>query len=110
MKRSALLFPLPSAVCALSLGLSLALASPAAAQSMSDGQSLMEQEACEARLADQVEDAPARCQCMVNGLSTGLTEEAYRALAEMMAGGPETEAGRAAQETARQIVAGCLEG
>lgn len=101
--------PLLQGALALLLPLSLA-ATPAAAQSMSDRQSLLEQEACEARLAGQVEDPASRCQCMVNGLTTGLDDEAYAALSAMLAGGSETEAGLQAQETARQIVAGCLEG
>jgi hypothetical protein len=69
-----------------------------------------EREACEQAAQGKVDRANRVCRCMAEGLNDALDDEDYAALARLIHLGEESEAGLAAQETARAIVAQCLAG
>lgn len=84
--------------------------STAAAEPLSEQQLEQEREACVAHLEQQVKAPAEVCDCMVEGLAEQLELESYAALTRLVHQETESEAAAAARETARQIVAGCLEG
>jgi hypothetical protein len=69
-----------------------------------------ERQACEQAAEGKVDRASRVCRCMAEGLSDALDDEDYAALARLIHLGEESEAGLAAQETARAVVAQCLAG
>lgn len=68
----------------------------------------------EAACRDSVEgkvDKPKRvCDCMADGLNDALDDDAYAALSRLVNQGEESDAGLAARETARAVVAQCIAG
>jgi gas vesicle protein len=69
-----------------------------------------EKQACRQAAEGKVDKAKRVCDCMADGLSDGLDDDAYAALSRLVNQGEETEAGLAARETARAVVAQCLAG
>ena len=69
-----------------------------------------ERQACETAAEGKVDRANRVCRCMADGLNDALDDEDYAALARLIHLGEESEAGLAARETARAVVALCLAG
>jgi len=69
-----------------------------------------EREACEQAAKGKVDRVNRVCRCMADGLNDALDDDAYAALSRLVNQGEESEAGLAARETARAVVAQCLAG
>ena len=69
-----------------------------------------ERAACREAVEGKVDRPKRVCECMAEGLGDALDADAYAALSRLVNQGEETEAGLAARETARAVVAQCLAG
>lgn len=69
-----------------------------------------EKQACQQAAEGKVDKPKRVCDCMADGLNDALDDEAYAALSRLVNQGEESEAGLAARETARAVVAQCLAG
>jgi hypothetical protein len=69
-----------------------------------------ERQACEQAVEGKVDRANRVCRCMADGLDEALDDDSYAALSRLINQGEESEAGLAARETARAVVAQCLAG
>lgn len=69
-----------------------------------------ERAACRETVEGKVDKPKQVCECMAEGLDEAMDDDAYAALARLVNLGEESEAGLAARETARAVVAQCLAG
>lgn len=88
----------------------LLLAGAPALAKLDSGIVTSEQAACEQAAEGKIEGANNLCQCMAEGLGEQLDADSYAALSRLINQGEESEAGLAARETARAVVAQCLAG